>query len=481
MRCFAPVTMFAVLVLYSCSTGPDRLQALLALGPSGRTDPTRIVMYHPSSALETPSDIKSMVAASKAERDAGKPRVESTLTELALTLRALGTIPIEKRSQQNASGQSVQDTDAPGSLRQRLLAYCRDNVRIEARQFAYDSFDGGRLWLTDYYIDGKLLGTEYAPYTYDDPEIESMRGRGPGDAAPWLWYNYALLPVDLGVSIVIGVKECGFEIAKAPLTLVEFAFVSPFSEQYGLAAPFEACYEDAHNAMTALTWRFRSTRPPTLATALRDLVGAVPLVGPGIGSLAAPSRHGSLQEPKLAAISNGIYTPDGKSAAENWRLNTELSTGIKSIVTPYDYGGIFDVAFSMLNLSSGFGYELASQVERHVQRGEVVTLSGFSGGVQRSVAASRALEQAGITADRLLGVSGPTRQPGVAGNETLLMSDDGKDWAVVVAVVLEWLIPVALPRSLAFEWVHNGGAHGIPFGDTLGPYELAVIEFWKRN
>ena len=98
------------------------------------------------------------------------------------------------------------------------------------------------------------------------------------------------------------------------------------------------------------------------------------------------------------AISQGIHAGDAtEQFAAAWRRRLEeVRPGTPAVTVPYRYGGVADVIWSILNISHGFGYDMAADIVfvRGVEPGEAVDLAGFSGGGQRAVVATRALRSA---------------------------------------------------------------------------------------
>ena len=80
-------------------------------------------------------------------------------------------------------------------------------------------------------------------------------------------------------------------------------------------------------------------------------------------------------------------------------------------VIPYRYGSSVDIFWSLLNISHGNAYEMASEIvsDCNVHLGDSVALSGHSGGVQRSIEAARILNDDGIKVEKIHGIAGPAR------------------------------------------------------------------------
>lgn len=78
------------------------------------------------------------------------------------------------------------------------------------------------------------------------------------------------------------------------------------------------------------------------------------------------------------------------------------------IQTPYPYGTLFDVAFSIFGLSDGAAYTAAQDILNNgVCAGDTVNFVGHSGGGQRLAMAARILRDYDIYSNTLASIPGP--------------------------------------------------------------------------
>ena len=109
-------------------------------------------------------------------------------------------------------------------------------------------------------------------------------------------------------------------------------------------------------------------------------------------------------------LSRGIYGGDAWGQDTGlWAAFVEKAYPDYDIYSPpYRHGTAIDVLWSLLNLSNGPSYDEAAYVMNHANRDDTLFLSGHSGGVQRSVAASRILWDHGYPVTKVVGMAGPS-------------------------------------------------------------------------
>ncbi|MFH1860299.1 MAG: hypothetical protein ABH870_04725 [bacterium] len=280
------------------------------------------------------------------------------------------------------------------------------------------------------------------------------------------WQNYIYLPIDIGICV----KQTVGEVIKAPLHLVLVPIANfilndiEFSDKplekigHALKLGVMTSKEDIKEIKYIWLYRFNKLNHQHklknlplnfICEPLREL----PLIGDHIPRDSHYSPMGT-QTPGYLFISRGIY---GGSAEEqdtkNWEqfmkniliedINTKEKAAINELNTnnrksvqiqtkteqtvrrlqennneklqvcsiPYRYGSILDILWSLLNISSGFGYEMAYHIvnEYEIGSGDVIFLTGHSGGVQRCLVAEKLLLENQIHTQRRVGLAGPSQ------------------------------------------------------------------------
>ena len=386
----------------------------------------------------------------------------------------------------------------PEDLYARIIARIdggEDAITLTA--YRYDAVGLEVLSLVDYTTTagGAPLGRDHVVYA---PVAPPEGGRAPLGYDWMRWWEYPQLLLDYPVALVIGLKELAGEIVKSPVSALESGWHSFIAEHRFPLAPLcleraaLGFVEDWRNGWTALTWRFRARAPHTPLDTVRDFLGAVPLVGPVFDFKSPPPRlfeAGESATPRTRRIhvGQGIHCD---SAEEQMTLAWEhvvadLRPDAQVVGAPFRYGGVADVAWSMLGISSGFGYELAADaaLRSDLAPGEAVELIGFSGGLQRSLAAARALRQGGVTVNAIVGIAGPSMGFSCARRTTrLLASPSWRDPVVVAARFADSIN--AFPSNIADVGVTSPAGHFAPYlpnGRTRTPrrsyaaaFEMAV-------
>lgn len=207
-------------------------------------------------------------------------------------------------------------------------------------------------------------------------------------------------------SLVIGLKNAAFEIAKLP-----FSFIA------GLAFGRDPLNYPAENLLTALdALRVEATTLPRGGAewGLYRLLLETPLVGQLFQYNLAidrsePDEVDTHTRQKLF-LSRGIY--GGNKWGQDtglWTLFAKYSYPTYDIYSPpYRHGTVIDVVWSMFNLSHGPAYSEARYVIDHATREDRLYLAGHSGGVQRSAAASQILTHHKYRVIKAVGIAGPS-------------------------------------------------------------------------
>ena len=289
--------------------------------------------------------------------------------------------------------------------RVRLLSYIYDRMGHEDASFTF--------YIGNYRNEETpiIIGWDYVKYSDYEP-IEK-------DAKMFVNYkiekpvDYLRLPYTFLIDTIIGLKQFAGEIVKSPVSFIESEFFEnifnerkiPFYKFEG----FKAAIEDWHNGITALTYRYRIDGKQGILATTQNLIGEVPV----IGSIFDQWYKKEIVDAKRLFLTRGIYGSD--NSAQNTALwehffieqKESIEFSVKAI--PYRYGSTVDVLWSMLNISHGFAYDMASEIviNNNIKPGDSIHLCGHSGGVQRIVSTARILNDDGISVEKMFGITGP--------------------------------------------------------------------------
>ena len=264
----------------------------------------------------------------------------------------------------------------------------------------------------------KVLGWDYVKYGIAnrgncDAGRENVDGYKMGKKTGYLSVPYIFL-----IDTVIGLKQFAGEIVKSPISFLEAELFEniimerkiPFYKFDG----FKAVGEDWKNGITALTYRYRIDGGQGVLETTQNLLGEIPIIGAAFDQR---YKEDSRVVNKLF-LTRGIY--GGDDSSQNMALwvyylkNTpeEENPPDRFVrVIPYRYGSGVDIFWSLLNISHGYAYEMASEIvsDCNVHLGDSIALSGHSGGVQRSIETARILNDDGIKVEKIHGIAGPAR------------------------------------------------------------------------
>ena len=279
--------------------------------------------------------------------------------------------------------------------------------------------------------NGKLLSEEKHPVdeligydlTYANEATPAPRKASNGDGTdkgsicpveePSPWYvvmgEKAYCITGYPFSLVIGLKNATFEIAKLPFSSIAGLLFGRDAYNYPIAN-FQTAYDALYVEATTLP----QSRGGAL-WGLYRLLTEIPLVGQlfqynyGIDH----SEKDVLSDitRRKIFLSRGIY--GGNKWGQDtglWTLFTRQSYPDTYDVysPPYRHGTVIDVVWSMFNLSHGPAYSEAHYVMDNAEPKDRLYLAGHSGGVQRSVAASRILSHHGYKVVKVVGIAGPS-------------------------------------------------------------------------
>jgi hypothetical protein len=225
--------------------------------------------------------------------------------------------------------------------------------------------------------------------------------------------DYLRLPYTFAIDAVIGLKQFMGEVVKSPISFIEAELFEnifiekkiPFYKFNG----FSAVFEDWRNGVAALTYRYRVDGKQGILATTQNLLGEVPI----IGSLFDQWYRKESGTVARLFLTRGIY--GGNNSEQNTALwvhflaKGEVSDDFHVKAIQYRYGGVIDVLWSILNISHGYAYDMASEIVLYndVGPGDSVLLSGHSGGVQRIVSTARILNDDGVGVRKMYGIAGP--------------------------------------------------------------------------
>jgi len=332
--------------------------------------------------------------------------------------------------------------------------------------------NGERLSKEDHPV--KLIGYDltYANEATPAPDTEKILERLPYNA--WRSTGYPF-------SLVIGLKNAAFEIAKLPFSTIAGLLIGRDAWNYP-AENFRTARDAFYVEATTLP---RSSWGPVWG--LYRLLTETPLVG----QLFQYNWGSDRSEPdKLDQnIRRKIFLSRGIYGGNKWGQDTGLWTlfARQSYLTydvyssSYGHGTAIDVVWSMFNLSHGPAYNEARYVMDYATHDDHLYLAGHSGGVQRSVAASRILSNFGYQVVKVVGIAGPsigqavvdTRYPEAfkeylntgAGANQDITSKIG-NVAGVFTTLLDYTVVVPLKYTI-------GTLGGLLIGDREGAYRVA--------
>ena len=238
----------------------------------------------------------------------------------------------------------------------------------------------------------------YEPGTDVTPK-RSKEGPSPWRENPWRITGYPF-------SLVIGLKNAAFEIAKLPFSAVAGLLFGRDAYNYpleNLLTAYDALYVEA----TTQTHRGAEWRIYRLLTET-PLVGQLFRYNFG-GDRSEPDELSQVTRRKIF-LSRGIY--GGNKWGQDtglWTLFARQSYPAYDIYSPpYRHGTVLDVIWSMFNLSHGPAFNEARYVMEHATRNDRLYLAGHSGGVQRGAVASRILSNHGYPVVKVMGIAGPS-------------------------------------------------------------------------
>ena len=341
----------------------------------------------------------------------------------------------------------------------------------------------------DYFdSDDNHLGWDFQSYS----EVKTPPG-GPTTIGydDMSWWEYPHFLIDVPVYLAIGLKEFAGEIVKSPLSVLDVGWFDPMAEGRTPVSPVcftragRAFVEDWRDGWTALSWRFRARRQHTPLDLLRDLLGATPLVGPVFDHHSPPETTGAPAPTSAMIVGQGIHSggSDRQFTLAWEKALREKRPDIEVFTVPFRYGGVFDVMWSLFNISHGSAHDAAAQLvfDHGIAPGDTIEMTGFSGSVQRFFVATRLLRLAGVRVEQVVGVAAPASGGSCAVRNTLLLGTDPiADPVLLSTHATRLLFP--FPSNIEVRWVEGAGGHHtprLPDATTRAPqlgYETPLIE-----
>ncbi|MBS1256972.1 MAG: hypothetical protein MAG551_00007 [Candidatus Scalindua arabica] len=314
----------------------------------------------------------------------------------------------------------------------KLLSYVYDRrglLELSSLTFYMESFGGTgqdepKVFGWDYVKYGNKNNSKVNRQTYINYKIKKPT-------------DYLRLPYTFLIDTVIGLKQFTGEIIKSPISFVEAELLEnifiekkiPFYKLDG----FRAAGEDWRNGITALTYRYRVDGKQGLLATTQNLLGEIPVIG-SVFDQRHRDKNGTANK---LFLTRGIY--GGDDSAQNMDLwvhyltnspaqgypsdmptsrpgstnpektnRTNTNNSLVKVI-PYRYGSGIDVFWALFNISHGYAYDMAAEIisKYDVNPGDSIHLSGHSGGVQRSIATARILNDDGIKVEKIYGIAGP--------------------------------------------------------------------------
>jgi hypothetical protein len=233
----------------------------------------------------------------------------------------------------------------------------------------------------------------------DETSNRSKEGPSPWQENPWRITGYPF-------SLVIGLKNAAFEIAKLPFSTIAGLLFGRDAYNYPL--------ENLLTAYDALYVEATTQTPRGAEWGLYRLLTETPLVGQlfqyNFGGDRSEPDEFSQEIRRKIFLSRGIY--GGNKWGQDtglWTLFARQSYPTYDIYSPpYRHGSVIDVIWSMFNLSHGPAFSEARYVMDHATSKDRLYLAGHSGGVQRSAVASRILSNLGYPVVKVMGIAGPS-------------------------------------------------------------------------
>lgn len=255
----------------------------------------------------------------------------------------------------------------------------------------------------------ELIGYDlaYANEATPQPLLRTAGTKAPSAASPLPWADNPWRITGYPFSLVIGLKNAAFELAKLP-----------FSTIAGLAFGRDRVNYPLENLVTAYHAFYVEATTQTRGGAEWGLYRLL-LETPLIGQLFQYNFSYDRSEPDEAAdnsaiprklfLSRGIY--GGNKWGQDtglWALFAKQSYPDYDVYSPpYRHGTVIDVVWSMFNLSHGPAYSEARYIMEQASRDDRLYLAGHSGGVQRSAAASQILTHHKYRVMKVVGLAGP--------------------------------------------------------------------------
>lgn len=302
------------------------------------------------------------------------------------------------------------------------------------------------------------------------------------------------------ISVVIGIKNAAFELAKMPFSFVAGAL-------FGRDSAVQYPLQNIRTAYNAIRFEVTTETRMNVFLGLYRLFTETPLVGHLFQyNFGAEAPVGDRPDMK-APLRNKIFLSRGIYGGNKWGQDTGLWAALahKDYPTydvyspPYRHGTVTDVVWSMFNLSHGPAYSEALYIKDHAGTADRVYLAGHSGGVQRSATASRILWYHGYSVKKVVGIAGPSvgqafvdvrypdafrvylnNQTGANQDVVSQVGTVAQAFSSTVSFVLR--VPlVYVPKILCPEFIFENCSKKISvYMDQVGPSNARVFEVERK-
>jgi hypothetical protein len=436
LRLRTALAAIAALALGGCLTAGPQATLDALLRERGEPDSVTVFRATPGPGERPLSELRETLAWWAARGSGDRPRWEGTL------------VP--------------SDPGLHASLIERIDAGIGS---ITLRAWRFDARWQDDLTLVDYVSEeGELMGWDHTAHVLpprDEPRVIAFGIQGYFQMA---WWEIPVLLLDIPVYLAVGAKELAGEAVKSPLAFVTHLIESAAVERRSPVSPTAlgraagAFAEPWKNGVTALIYRFRVRSAHTPIDLLRELAAAVPIVGPVFEPQSPPEDDTEPPGTSLLVLTGGVHGSSDEAAVHPWARALEALRPEAIVATAaYPRGTVLDPVWSMLNLSSGPGHDLAARIlfDEGAAPRDGIEIAGFSAGFQRGVTAARLLRRGNVSVNRLVGVAGAFAGGSPARTATALLGEEE-----VAASIAAHLWP--FPENIAILRVRESGRHHLP-------------------
>ncbi len=198
-----------------------------------------------------------------------------------------------------------------------------------------------------------------------------------------------------------GIKQIGCEISKAPIVFLEV------SAYLGPKAGWQAAIQKTETSKSLFNYFFKNKSKQNPGTEIKNLFCEFPLVGSWFDHTSATT---SVKKVDALFLLGGIHQVNDHAQRMDpleTYLKEALNTGAVYQI-PWNYGTMWDVGYSTLNLSYGDSLVLAQKIVQrgNLKPGDHIALFAHSGAVQQIIGIARILRDHNIYVTQAFGVAG---------------------------------------------------------------------------